>query len=214
MKKFAVTMLVIALLAGTSSAAIVTYTLDVGDPNGPNTWEVRAAVPDGRFGIASFGIDLANTTTIENMSPKSMYYDFAASFFDVGFVALRSAANFTPIAGSQDTVSATPNPDILIYGFGQSGGDLDLQPPRPAGHSTVGLPVQPIYDAHLLLAQGTYTGVKPSFVAASANTLANVWNTDDGATTEAAQIELVVIPEPVTMLALLGGALVAVIRRR
>ena len=49
---FTTVLLLTAILsASVADAALVTYTLDVGDPNGAGTWNLKAAVTGGSFGL-------------------------------------------------------------------------------------------------------------------------------------------------------------------
>lgn len=166
--------------------------------------------PDPNSGIASFGVALAGTTSITNVSPMSNYFKSGSppSFRSAGFTLLRSADDVIPLSGSQDTTGTTA---VIIYGFGQTSGNLATA--TPSGFADLG-GTQEAYNATLLLATGTYTvGAPPSFIMGSTATLSNVFDNNTSTNTHAATVQTRVTPEPGSC-ALFGVAGLLALRRR
>jgi hypothetical protein len=202
MKTIVVALLLIGLMAGTSLAATVTYEL-IGSNVGAGTFEVYATVVGGG-GLAFYGFDLVGATGITNMGPWSQFSGGAGG--ELGFGTARSGNGtipVNPVSGAQDTTT----PASLVYNVGISGGSLT------GPH--YGTLVQEVYGAPVLLATGSYTD--SGAVGFGLDTGANVFVTNSGVDADpATSLNTVktIIPEPATMLVLLGGALMAVIRRR
>ncbi len=217
----AATMLV-GIAANTADAATVTYKLVVND-NGtgavtPNAFAVYASDSLGdNFGLASFGVDLSGTSTVSNQSPRQNYTD-GESVITAGFTLLRSSnTNNSDPAGSQDTI--TPQNAVIVYGFGQTSGNLSTL--TPSGFSNTAPATRVSYTgAPLLLATGTYADASLlGFTPSSVTTFANVFNTSNGTTTVAASVATqvvtnVVVPEPTTLGLLAAGSVGLLARRR
>jgi hypothetical protein len=135
-------------------------------PFGPGTFAIYAG--GGGGGIASFSVDVTDWTTITNLSPMGIYDDGLGdgSTVQIGFTSSRSSngslsqnpsdLQVDPITGAQD-IGASGNGAALVYGFGQTAGDLDnFAPPGSTGSTQV---VQKNYDNQILIAEGTYFGI-------------------------------------------------------
>lgn len=210
--KYALTLIAVVAYATSAQASTVSFSLLVNE-DGPGTFNLYATSSAGdNFGIASFGAPLTGgILTVDHLSPSSLD---GVSGSDVGFRLLRTADNNTFVSGSQNTVVPTPH---IIYGFGQTGGDLAAAPGVTA---LVGvLTEQQVYGSPLLLASGTWDGVSlPGFDESSVDLGANVFLTNTDLSNEIASIEtsVAIIPEPssVLMAAMAGLAMLAMVRRR
>ncbi|NQU75600.1 MAG: hypothetical protein HQ546_04695 [Planctomycetes bacterium] len=156
--------LAIVMLAAVSAQAAptVTYTL-VLDSEGPGTFQITADVSQGdNAGLAAYGMDVVGFSTMTNLGPMvdglagPTYTPWKNGF---SMAMIRSAANFSPLGGSQDTITEGA---VMVYGFGQTAGDLT--PPGGWSPGPAYTEVQPIYGASLVLASGTYPiGAAPSW---------------------------------------------------
>ncbi len=224
MKNFVMTMLVIGLLAGSASAAIVTLDL-VADPGGTGTWGVYASVSLGdNEGLAIFDLDVVGSggLTVDssvNESPKGTAQIDFSQFFPYGFSELRSdgTAGLGVSAGQPTIYQGANDPQkdsLVLQGVGQTAGSYTPVP--PLGHAGPAAS----WGAPVLLASGTYSGLgtlSASAGAASWGVLASGSAWSGPGNVELAQ-EVIgdqeIIPEPATMLILLGGVLAGLIRRR
>ena len=193
----------VMVATATAPAATVTFTL-FPDEDGPGTFNLYADASLGdNFGIASYGVPLIGSVlTINHNSPQGIAM---ADGSDVGFRTLRSADDAILISASQNTLGPPPP---VTYGFGQAAGTL----PGPLSFSE-----QPTYDAHLLVATGTYdiSGTTLNFDLFSPDLGANVFDSGVGTTVIGATINAVVVPEPAVLgLIGLGGLALMLLRRR
>jgi hypothetical protein len=205
--------LVLLVGSAASQAATVTYSLLLDD-NGPNTFTLLADVSLGdNGGLALFGVPLlGNITSLDHKSPNAQALLSGPPFFSpLGFSLFRSADNNPTVGGTQDTFNAT---SVLVYGLGQVGGNLAT---LPGVTSLVGLPEQPVFTAPLILAEGTYGSIAPSFNTASVDLLANVFRGVGSRQVIAADVQTVVVPEVGTLammsIVTIAGAFVAIRRR-
>jgi len=211
-----------ALLAGSASAATITYTLNLSVPG---TFTLSAATSAGdNAGLAAFGIPLSGTVlTLDNVAPSLTVGQKGSYTGAVGFTSLRSgdsASQLTNplITGSQDAVNAAA-PGNLVYGIGQSAGSF-----ATSGFAPLFAGTDPqAWVSPVLLATGTYAGPASSltFNLQSPNLAGNAFTASSGAAAPSATIATQIItggvvPEPATVsllgLAMIGG--LGVIRRR
>lgn len=139
------------------------------------------------FGIASYSIPLLGSIlSVDHKSPQGL----TSSVQDVGFRLLRSPDNSLIVSASQNTFTSP----IRVPDFGRTGGNLS---------SFIGVDMlifseQPIYDAKLLIASGTWNtlGVAPSVNVASVDFGGNAFANASLNSTSSAQMRLAVVPEP------------------
>jgi hypothetical protein len=220
MKKnlFAILALAGVLSGATASAATIKFTLTLNVPT--NTYTLHAtdiSSPQDAFGIASYGVVLANVTSVDHKSPRDGFGSGPGGVGPAGFTTLRSADGVLAILASQDTTTPTPN---LIYGFGQQASSFAA---KGIADFTGGTQLeQPVWGNPLLIADGTFVGNglgpnAPRIDAAAVDTFSNVFVAPQGGGTKSAGIiaETIVIPEPVSI-ALGGFALLGLVgyRRR
>lgn len=218
MKKILVSMamaMAIVMFAAVSAQAApqVTYTLVI-DP-GPSTFQITADVSSGdNAGLATYGLEVVGFSTMSHLGPiVDGLSGPTYTPWKKGFTMFRSADNSSPLGAGQDTITEGA---VMAYGFGQTAGDLT----PPAGWSVGPTPiqVQPVYDATLVLATGTFpVGVNPSWGQAATGVL--FAEVGSKATIGAGQgvlvdLQTVIVPEPATMSMLALGGLAALIRRR
>jgi hypothetical protein len=190
-KSFAIALVLIALIASSTSAATIYYSLDLNTP-GHFTVYADASIGDN-FGIAAYGFQLKATggqiTSEDNWSPWGV---IRTNFSYLGFADNRvplSDASTVPDASTATTVFtfsgsqqiATGNTANFIYGFGQSASSFAaLYGANYSAGFSAGLDPtdDQLWNAHLRLASGTYTGTL-RFDATSANNVGNVWATND-----------------------------------
>jgi len=168
-KLFFAAVLGAGLMASSSKAATVTYTLDLLTP-GAFTLTAQASLGDNG-GLALYGIPLSGTTlTLDHQTPKADFGSGPAGNSPVGFTAFRSAdgggSNQT-IVGGQDTINVAPG--NLISGFGQEVSTFALKGITPLfGAESVA------WTSPLVIATGTYSG-DLGFNSASVDLVANVF---------------------------------------
>ena len=216
MRRLILILALLGLASGVASAATATVTLTY---DGSGNFDVKVALsgvstdPNNlNHGLALYKIPLTGYDTLSNMGPMgagiTVPFVMGTAY---GFTTFRSGADVSPLAASQD-LAAQGQPDIIIYGFGITGGTL---PASVLGH------VQQTYGAPLLVGEGTYSGDAPDFNVSAENILRLiVLTSSDGLGVremEEAQgdtINLVVIPEPATMGLLAIGGIGVLLRRR
>lgn len=189
--------------ATTASAASVTYNLLI-DPVG--TFQVFADVSQGdNAGLVTYGVPLlGGITGVDHLSPLAQFGSGTAGSGPVGFSEFRSPDNATTLSGGQKVTppaSATP---LILYQMGQLSGNFNTV----ANFGVFGTVEQPVYNAPLLLATGTYSGTQPSFDLNSNDLVANVFVNNSGLATMAATVStnVNVVPEPSSIvMAGLGG---------
>ena len=191
-------------LASIASARASTVTFSLLVNPGSNTFELFATSSAGdNDGIASYGVPLLNVLTLDHKSPVGTT---TQASFTIGFSLFRTADDVPAIAGSQDTVAASPH---IVYGFGQTAGNLAADSVPVPPDFTPG--EQQIYGAPLLLADGTYGAIQPSFDVGNVNLLANTFDDKNGPNPLAVSgamiaTQVVIVPEPATAgFLLLGG---------
>lgn len=208
------------LLAGTATAATITYTLDL--TGAPGTFTLKAATSGGdNAGLAVYGVPLSGTVlTLDNFSPQMSFGTKGAFNGPAGYGSVRSAdiisSTLNPVVtGSQDTVNAAA-PNNLVFGIGQTAGSFATTGWTPI---VAGTDAQ-AWVAPVILATGTYTGTL-GFNTQSVNLVGNAFASNTSSSAPAATIATQVltggtIPEPATVsllgLAMVGG--LGVIRRR
>ena len=189
------------------SAATITYYLD---RTTPGQFRVLAQASAGdNFGIASYSVPLTGSiTSIDHISPNTQFAqraDFVGG--PAGFTNSRSADQSATLSASQDLITPTPH---IIRGFGQEDSSFVEEGLEPLGAGD-----QFDWGVPLLIATGTSTG-PVDFDRTSLEFSAVVLSTSSGApTTEDANWQLVVIPEPASIV--LASILLTVslgIRRR
>ncbi|MEX0774423.1 MAG: PEP-CTERM sorting domain-containing protein [Phycisphaeraceae bacterium] len=191
MKCWLTTLAGMMVFATQAMAADATYTLNI-DP-GAQTWYVTASASTGD----NAGLSLVSVPLVNVDFPVSLLLPVEFGSTGQAFTQNRTSTT-SPIGASQFTAA----PSSLVYGFGQTSGTLATE--------DLGVFIQQSYDAVLLVAQGTYTGLLlPEFGAGGA---ANVFTSQGGTTTEAATLSFVtnIIPEPASLVLLgIGTLLIA-----
>lgn len=181
-----------ANIAPMNNFATVTYIMSINDDGTghyeANHFAVYASDNTNNGGIASFDVHLGGAATITNYSPMGDYDDGTGTDAsdELGFAdsLLRTANNNTPVTASQDTVSyATGGPVILVYGFGQTAGNL-ASDAKAGSTGAAGSTTQAVYGAPLEVIRGTFTGSAPTFTSTVVDT-GNVFVTHSGYGTEA-----------------------------
>ncbi|CAK9090439.1 Uncharacterized protein SCF082_LOCUS52628 [Durusdinium trenchii] len=187
----------IAFSAAAANAANVSYTMIV-DPGG--TFDVFASASLGdNAGIAGYGVPLSGgITSVDHNSPFGSFATGGPGNGPIGLSLFRSDDDVTSLAAAQDTVSPTP---YLIYGFGQTAGDLST---FPGLGGIFGDSQQLAYGAPLLIASGTWDGTTPGF---GAPVETNVFVDNQSAATMAALVSTSVqaVPEPASIVMLAMG---------
>ncbi|NQU74866.1 MAG: hypothetical protein HQ546_00960, partial [Planctomycetes bacterium] len=161
--KTTVTMAVMAVLfacvaAMASTTGTVDLTLTYNQDSGLYLLQVQASAGDNA-GIASYGVRLTGHDTLVNVGPyvEGWNKDYTRVLRD-GFVWRGiNCVGDLELAGTQNTIHDGVN---LIYGFGQTAGDLTPPEGWPAVPEHEEL--QAVYEAPLLLAHGTFTGGAPT----------------------------------------------------
>jgi hypothetical protein len=200
-RSFIAALLVATAGANQLNAATVQFILcndrDAAGTFAPGQFRITAKVSLGdNGGLSGYGMDLlGGILTLDNRSPRDVTALTSSQDGPTGFTLSRSADNVIPrfITGYQDSLSEDA---IMVYGFGQqanSFANLGIS----VGGSTL---EQPAWDAELLLATGTYVGVKPSFNPVSPHGTANVFvNSTTRQVKRPEHIERFVCPEPTTV---------------
>ena len=145
--------------------------------------------------------------TLDHKSPEGNVFD-GAKVNPVGFNSLRSLDGSAQVSAAQ-TIVPTPTP-YVVPNFGRAAGDLNAFV-KPASLLTS---EQPVYDARLLIASGTWAGTAPTIDITSVDFLVNVISTSDLGSTRAATIRANAVPEPSALGLVLVGSLGLFIRRR
>lgn len=156
----------------------------------------------GTFGIALYGVPLnGGILTVDHKSPVGNVFDAAkGTLSPIGFNNFRSLDNSPQIAASQ-TVVPVPTP-YRVPNFGRVAGDLSKQ----IESAILLTSEQPVYDARLLIASGTWLGVAPTIDAGSVDFVVSVFSNAALTSTQAATIQVNAVPEPTALgFALLGG---------
>jgi hypothetical protein len=154
--------------------------------SGSGTWDLYARTSFGdNFGIASYKVSLLNTTSILHRSPRARLSPDPAGIDPdqepAGFTLLRTANNVNPIHASQDTVSPTP---YLVKRFGQMAGSFASLFPTTNEFLQTN---QTTWGSAILIAEGTYSGVVPTFNFADPSA-ANIFTELGGRAAAAASI--------------------------
>jgi hypothetical protein len=189
---FSLPAMAVLLFIAKTDAATVTLTMEASGGN----WQLfaDASLGDNR-GIASYNIPLLNVDTVIHESPWYQFNtdDFQPSgFSEFRVVSLIKPPEKTLFAAQKVIPTATPH---VVYGFGQVGGTL---PGTFTGGSA-----QTTYDAHLLLASGTYTTGVPTVSFGSRDLSISVFRTTGPPAPTMAATVVPPVPEPAT-LSLLG----------
>jgi hypothetical protein len=195
---------VVGACAMSAQAATVTYTLEVNQAT--NTWSLFGKASDGdNAGIAAWGVSLNNANLPAVIQAPFLIYQDQDDMevHQIGFGSLE-VNNSNPISSAQD-IGEPP-----VYGFGQTAGSI-AQPPST---NFLGQRNSVNYQADLLLATDTYTGVAPSFMGGGH--FANVYLNSSGSTEISATVILnpTFVPEPGSALLLAAAPLIARRRRR
>ncbi len=214
---------VLALVVVCSVAAAdsqPTATLTLVNNYVTDTWQLFADCSQGdNAGIAGYALDLGNVdlNSIVHHDPIGGEYltrTGGGTFYQqYGFTVIGYDPNTQhgPNIGEIFAAQLSLDPASLIYGVGQQAGSL----PSLDG------PVN--YDAHVFLANGSYAGGTPYFfqnMQLQAYPQVNVWEQVGTHDAAAAQVEAVVVtqmvlvPEPATMVLLAAGAMALLRRRR
>jgi hypothetical protein len=148
-KLFVVALVVVALIAASTSAATVTFTLIMGEDDLPLTFNVYAEASLGdNGGIAGYEIPIVGPVlSINHMSPNTLFAS-TPGFGPAGFTSQRSPDGAQLLTGRQDTITPTPN---IVHGFGQFASSFIAQGITPGAP-----PEQPFWGMPLLIASGTY----------------------------------------------------------
>jgi len=200
--------------ASTANAAVVTFTLAVHDDGSGTATPTQAdgTVPFAVYGDVSaadnaglfgFGVDMAgNFDLILNMLPAAKYTKTLSQAKFAGFTAgVTQDTAAGKLSGLPDLGQGTNL--IPVYGFGQTGGDLNATPPKPAGYTYNDVSANnagPQYAKHLLLGIGLFHGATPTFEMSSPDNKASVYITNSGTGNTVATLA-----PPVTI-DLIGGA--------
>ena len=207
MRRLLLTLMMLAVFSTASYGDIVTFTISEGS-GGQGTFDLFADVTGGTsFGIAGYEFFFNDIDSIQNLSQRTVFDPGVVN--SRGFNLLFSPDNDPNLTGVQNsTVAAT-----IVYGFGQ--------PPGAFGAGSA-VPVGTPWDAHLLLASGTYSG-DPNDIAAGGGGfgagIVNLWRTNDGegGSDDPTGVNVIneIIPEPSSVI-LLGIGLAALVgfRRR
>ncbi|MEX2172342.1 MAG: choice-of-anchor D domain-containing protein [Pirellulales bacterium] len=149
-------------LATRTFSATVNVDLRV-DPGGTYELYLDSSLGDN-FGIASYGVELANIATLTHTSPRLGFATNAAlKEGPAGFTQIRSADNVSFVHAAQLNIP-TPTPHI-IRGFGQEASSFAAQ-----GLSNFGNPqTQSSWGYPLQIATGTWSGTPPTVIDASVN---------------------------------------------
>ncbi len=223
MKKIMMAVLVVGLTATVAQAAPMT-TLDIVSPS-PGNWEVYADVSLDNAGLMMFDLDVTGSggLTVDsslNESPSGAVMRLSPTeVLSLGFYLQRSGGvNGQGIFGAQQTSYGNEYEAVLdalvIRGVGQTSGTFT----PPAGTVEI---LSPSWSHPVLLASGTYTGTVGTLTAAEGEaswavlTITGSWEGPGNVEGSDVSGDSIFIPEPATMLVLLGGALVgSLIRRR
>jgi hypothetical protein len=147
------------------------------------------------YGIAALTAEISGDGFVENDLPQGEYGNGLTgrrSRADlIGFTQYSSGYSYssggsTMISGSQDTTASSGV--VVLYGAGQTGGNIASN--APAGFSPLVDPTDPVYQAELLVADGTFAPGTPPSWASGSNDSANVFVSNTSAVTEAANIVL------------------------
>ena len=195
-------------LAASSEAAIVT--LDITGAGG--SWQVYADVSLDSEGLASMGLDVTADGGLA-ITGSSNETPISDSGFDLwGFYSFRAdGANGIGIDAGQPTLYSGENDPTkdarVLQGIGQvPGNQVD-----PITQNLIS------WDAHVLLASGTYSGSEGTlYVSGNGNTLdsGSPWTGPGHVSTATWEDDSYFVPEPVTLAVLALGGLAALIRRR
>jgi len=232
------TILILAMLVilGVMSVAANSGTIDLWlKTDAPtSTFSVYASMdPSFGYGIGTLGFFVTGFDTLENWAPVA-----SAQVYTSASAKTRKYAGFTTdlsdLVAGEIAVSISASPDYLATGFGQTAGDLTTLFPNwrsSWGGSTYTKSssleeTQSVYDAFLLVAQGTYTagGDGPMLSGPLNGSYLTSPTLEDGSPVLAAA-EVVIhnpttpvptVPEPSSMIALGSGVLglFGIIRRK
>lgn len=162
----------------------------------------------GTFGIALYGVPLnGGILTLDHKSPVGNVLD-GLNVYPIGFNNFRSLDGSTQISASQ-TIAPVPTP-YPVPNFGRAAGDLKTF----IGPATLFTSEQPVYDAKLLIASGTWLGVAPTIDASSVDFVVSVFSDNNLTSTQAATIRVNAVPEPNAIGLVLLGGIGFFIRRR
>jgi len=168
-------------------------------------------------GIATYGVPLTGPIlTIDHQSPNAAGQG-ALGNQTVALGLIRTVDDLVGPAGpitlsaSQDTFT----PGYVVYGLGQTSGDLVID--ATGGLTAIAFPEQQSYDAKLLIATGTYDNTsldKPGIDVSSLDLIANVFVSNNGFGTTAADINTLVTPEPASVVMFAIGVVLTSLPRR
>ena len=170
---------ILGFVGSPAQAANVYFDLQV-DAGG--TFELYALASLGdNYGLAYYNIPLGNILTASDVAPKGMH---ATTYQSMGFQGKGLDLPNTSVPEAQKWILFSYQPDNaaqVLYGIGQTAGSFPLL----AGPPSEGVP----WAASVLLATGTYdtNGPTPGF-GTPADIKANLYNTDDGCTVDAATV--------------------------